>query len=178
MRAPARSPIAARLAALALYGAAMGWLEAVVVVYIRALTGMGPGMGMPAQDEVMRRFAELPWLMPTEQGREAATILMLVAVGILAARGWAARFGAFLIAFGVWDITYYVALRILLGWPPSLMTYDLLFLIPPHPWWYQPVLVPVAISCAMIACGAWLMRREGRAAGPAPGGRAPGDPRR
>lgn len=172
MPSPARSPLAARLAALTLYGAAMGWLEAVVVVYIRALTGMGHGMGMPAQEAVMRRFAELPWLMPTEQGREAATILMLVAVGILAARSWAARFGAFLIAFGVWDITYYVALRILLGWPTSLMTYDLLFLIPPHPWWYQPVLVPVLISCGMIAAGVWLMRRERPEAG-APEDREP-----
>jgi hypothetical protein len=173
MPSPARTPLAARLAALTLYGAAMGWLEAVVVIYIRALTGMGPGMGMPAQEEVMRRFAELPWLMPTEQGREAATILMLVAVGILAARGWPARFGAFLIAFGVWDITYYIALRILLGWPPSLLTYDLLFFIPPHPWWYQPVLVPVVISCGMVAWGVWLLRGDRPGAGAAREDRAP-----
>jgi hypothetical protein len=60
------------------------------------------------------------------------------------------RLGAFLVVFGVWDIAYYIALYALLRWPPSVATLDLLFLIPPGPWWIQPVWVPVAISCVMI----------------------------
>ena len=66
-----------------------------------------------------------------------------------------ARF-AFL--FGVWDIVYYVALYALLRWPPSLATVDVLFLIPPGPWWSQPVWVPVGISAGFIAVGVALFR--------------------
>jgi hypothetical protein len=33
---------------------------------------------------------------------------------------------------------------------------DILFLIPPGPWWHQPVWVPVVISCVMIALGVRL----------------------
>jgi hypothetical protein len=160
VKPPVPARLVPRVLAVLLYGAAFGWLEAVVVVYIRALLGIGPGQGPPDSAEALRRFAEIPWLLPTEQGREAATILMLAAVGMLAARRWAARFGAFLVAFGTWDITYYAALWIHLRWPPSLLEPDLLFLIPPHPWWTQPVIVPVAISFAFIAGGSWLMVRE------------------
>ena len=149
----------ARLAALLVFSAAMGWLEGVVVVYIRGLVGIGRDQGMPAAAQVMQRFSSLPWFLPTEQTREAATIAMLAAVGWLAARRWRARAGAFLICFGVWDITYYVALHSLLRWPPSLTAMDLLFLIPPHPWWYQPVWVPIAISCGFIALGLALFSR-------------------
>jgi len=151
-----------RLAVLVLFAAAMGWLEAVVVVYIRALLGVVHGPAAPAPDELTRRLASLPWLIGTEQGRELATLVMLATVAWLAAPRVRPRFGAFLVAFGVWDIAYYVALRVLLGWPPSLTTPDLLFLIPPGPWWIQPVWVPVAISCAMIAGGAWLFAHPGR----------------
>jgi hypothetical protein len=149
-----------RLAALFIYAAAMGWLEAVVVVYIRALLGLAHGGAAPGPDEMTRRLQGVPWLSGTEQGRELATIVMLAAVAFLAARRARARLGAFLIAFGTWDIVYYLALYLLLGWPPSLGTRDLLFLIPPGPWWYQPVAAPVAISAVMIAAGAWLFLRE------------------
>ena len=145
-----------RLPALAVFAAAMGWLEAVVVVYIRSLLGIAHTGTIPPAAEVFRRFRALPWLLPTEQGREVATLLMLAAVAWLAASRLRARLGAFLVIFGVWDIPYSLGLYALLRWPPSLSTRDLLFLIPPHPWWYQPVWVPVAISVGMIALGARL----------------------
>jgi hypothetical protein len=153
-----------RLAAVAIFAAAMGWLEGVVVVYIRGLLGFERGAPTPPPDEVMRHLEGIPWLMPTEQGREAATILMLAVVGWLAGRSFRSRSGAFLLAFGVWDVTYYLALYAHLRWPPSLATMDLLFLLPPSPLWYQPVWVPVAISCGMIALGAWWMRERSTAA--------------
>jgi hypothetical protein len=151
-----------RLAVLALFATAMGWLEAVVVVYLRALLGVAHGSAAPAPDELTRRLASLPWLIGTEQGREAATIVMLATVAWLAAPRLRLRLGAFLVAFGAWDIVYYLALYVLLRWPPGLATPDLLFLIPPGPWWIQPVWVPVAISASMIAAGAWLSTRPGR----------------
>jgi hypothetical protein len=67
----------------------------------------------------------------------------------------------FLFCFGIWDISYYLALYALLRWPGSLATKDVLFLVPPSPLWYQPVWVPVAISCGMVAGGAALFLRAG-----------------
>jgi hypothetical protein len=151
-----------RLAVLVVFAAAMGWLEAVVVVYLRALLGIAHGSAAPAPDELTRGLASLPWLIGTEQGSEAATIVMLAAVAWLAAPRLLPRLGAFLVAFGTWDIVYYVALYALLRWPPSLTTLDLLFLIPSGPWWVQPVWVPVAISCVMILAGTWLFARPER----------------
>jgi hypothetical protein len=150
------------LLATAIYAAAMGWLEAVVVIYIHGMAGLpvDATRPMPSPEARMAAVMRLPWVLPVEQTREAATILMLAAVGWLAGSRAGSRFGAFLLTFGVWDIAYYAALRVLIGWPPSLLARDLLFLIPPGPWWHQPVLLPVAISCAMIAVGAWLHRRH------------------
>ena len=64
---------------------------------------------------------------------------LLATVAWLTDSRWPARAGAFLIAFGIWDIVYYIGLHALIGWPPGLGTMDLLFLIPPGPWWHQPV---------------------------------------
>ena len=155
----------ARLLALLAFAIAMGWLEGVVVVYIRALIGIARGDALPEAADVMERMRAVPWLMSTEQTRELATLVMLAAVAWVATREWRARLGALLVCFGVWDIVYYIALRAMLGWPPGLTTMDVLFLIPPHPIWHQPVWVPVAISTAMIAIGTMLFVREG----PAPG---------
>jgi hypothetical protein len=83
--------------------------------------------------------------------REAATLVMLLAVGILAARTWRERLGYTAIAFGVWDIMYYVFLRLICDWPNSLLDWDVLFLLP-LPWW-GPVLAPVSIACLMIVWG-------------------------
>src|SRR5215813_198260 len=106
-----------RLVVTAIYAAAMGYLEAVVVIYIRGLLGMGPGEGMPAESEVMRRFASMPWLLYTEQAREGATMIMIASVAWLAAPAWRARVGAFLVVFGIWDIVYYIGLYAHLRWP-------------------------------------------------------------
>ena len=155
---PSRTSHVARLLVLAIYAAAMGWVEAVVVVYLRGLLGFTHASVPPPPEQVLGHLGSQAWVVPTEQTREAATIVMLATVAWLAGRSFRSRFGAFLIAFGVWDIFYYVALFLLVRWPPSLTTMDLLFLIPPSPLWNQPVWVPIAISCAMIALGTWMMR--------------------
>ncbi|MGH7731377.1 MAG: hypothetical protein ACRENJ_09020 [Candidatus Eiseniibacteriota bacterium] len=155
----------ARLTALVVFAAAMGWLEGVVVVYIRGLFGMGHGAPIPPPGDVVERFSQMPWLLPTEQGREMATLVMLAVVAWLGASRLRARIGAFLIIFGTWDIVYYIALWVMLRWPPSLATMDVLFLVPPSPFWNQPVWVPVSISAVMIAVGARLFLGGGRQAG-------------
>lgn len=161
---------------LAAFAIAMGWLEAVVVVYMRSLVGLEHGEAMPAGDEVMRRLRAIPWLLPTEQGRELATMVMLASVAWLAVEGARRRLGAFLMIFGIWDMVYYVGLRVLVGWPSSLGAMDLLFLIPPHPWWYQPIWLPIMISVMMIAVGLRLMVGEPVPAPPESRGTSPDRP--
>jgi hypothetical protein len=89
-----------------------------------------------------------PELVSIEWIREITTLIMLAAVGIIAGRNNLQRLLYFLFTFGVWDIFYYVALKLLIGWPASLLTWDLLFLIPVS--WLSPVLAPVICSVTMI----------------------------
>jgi hypothetical protein len=87
-------------------------------------------------------------ILVTEVIREAATVIMLVTVAVLAVRNRISRFALFIFAFAVWDLFYYIYLALLLGWPASLLTWDLLFLIPVA--WAGPVLAPVINSLTMI----------------------------
>lgn len=127
-----------------IYAAAMAIVEAMVVYYLRKLFALQYGSVFSAG-----RFTFPPAYLRYEQVRELATIVMLLAVGYLTGRGWWQRFAFFLFAFGVWDLCYYAALKIMLGWPPSLRTQDLLFLTPVS--WWAPVWEPVLASCVFIA---------------------------
>ncbi len=132
----------------------MGYLEAVVVVYIRRILGIVP---TPEQLDA-HIIAQVPdWLLGVERTREAATIIMLVAFAVLVGRGFWQRLAVFAIAFGLWDIFYYVSLKALIDWPASLATTDCLFLIP-RPW-YGPVWLPIAISCGLVALGVLIVRK-------------------
>jgi hypothetical protein len=83
--------------------------------------------------------------------RELATLIMLFAAGWLAGNTKRTRLGYSLIAFGVWDIFYYVFLKIIVDWPRSIFDWDILFLLP-LPWW-GPVIAPVTIAAMMIIFG-------------------------
>jgi hypothetical protein len=121
----------------------MGFLEATVVVYLR-LHYYPDGFTFPLA--VMP-----PAIAAIEVAREVATIVMLGAVGYLAGSTFLPRFASFCIAFGIWDIFYYVFLKLLLNWPASLLTDDILFLIPSP--WIGPVLAPVIVSLCLITAG-------------------------
>jgi hypothetical protein len=99
-------------------------------------------------------------LGPVELVREAATLVMLLAVGMLAGRSWRTKIGYAVVAFGVWDVFYYVFLRLMSGWPSSVLDWDILFLLP-LPWW-GPVLAPVAIALLMIAWGTIVTQLDDR----------------
>ena len=135
--------------ALLLFGTAFGYLEAAVVTYLRALhepvvqrfyPGRAPGDLFPLLTLDQLRAAA-PVQMKTlavEIGREVATIGMLVAIALAVAQNTGQWAAAFVIAFGTWDITFYVFLKVLLDWPASLLTWDILFLVPVP--WVGPVL--------------------------------------
>jgi hypothetical protein len=126
---------------LILFSMAMGFLESAVVVYLREIYYPN-GFTFPLQP------IDGPIAL-TEIIREAATLIMLITIGILTGRTKTECFGFFIFAFGIWDIFYYVFLFLLLGWPESLLTWDILFLIPTT--WVGPVLGPVINSLSMIA---------------------------
>ena len=112
-------------------------------------------------------------MVAIEIGREAATLVMLLGVAMLAGVDRWDRIPLFCVAFGVWDIAYYIWLWVFLRWPPSLFTWDVLFLIPVP--WVGPVVAPVIVSVVLIAGGLLLLRRRaGGQAGGRSGGRAVG----
>jgi hypothetical protein len=134
-----------------LYAIAMAWVESAAVFYLRSMIDrIEPYQPDPLPVIGGFAFVELP--------REFATLVMLFAVGFLAGRTWRARIGYAAIAFGVWDIFYYVFLKMMCGWPHSLLDWDVLFLLP-LPWW-GPVLAPVLISLLMILWGTFASQIE------------------
>jgi hypothetical protein len=129
----------AKAAFLAGFAAAMAYVEAAVVIYLRALIGGGPLFPM--------KDLPPPFLV-VEIAREAATMLMLTCAAFLAVRGGARRVGAFLLAFAVWDLFYYLWLYAATGWPAAVTDWDVLFLIPLP--WVGPVWSVLLISVGML----------------------------
>lgn len=119
----------------------MGVLEAAVVIYLRKLYFPG-GFRFPMN--------MIDWdIVVVELWREIATMVMLATVGALAGRTRAERFAWFIYSFGLWDLVYYAFLKVTLGWPESLFTWDILFLLPVP--WFGPVLAPCIVAVTM--CG-------------------------
>ena len=132
------------------FALAFGWIEAAVVVYLRAYASDADGLSGSRFPVI-----SLPThLVAIEVIREACTILVLGAVAWLAGRRWASRVGAFLLMFGVWDLAYYAGLRLASGWPDSLTTWDILFLIPLP--WIAPVWAPATVAAVFVVAGSYL----------------------
>ena len=131
----------AKLIWVGLFSVAMGFLESAVVIYLREIYYPG-GFDFP-----LKLTADTIAL--TEFIREAATMLMLFSIAFIAAKRSIERFAFFIFAFAIWDIFYYVFLYLVTGWPQSLFTWDILFLIPLL--WTGPVIAPVINSFTMIA---------------------------
>ncbi|MFC2093529.1 hypothetical protein ACFLSV_06480 [Bacteroidota bacterium] len=125
---------------IGIFAIAMGILEAIVVVYIRKLY-YPAGFDFPLK-------ATSPELVHTELIREITTIIMLAIIALIAGKNLLQEFSYFIYCFGIWDIFYYLGLKIFLNWPPSLLTWDVLFLIPVP--WIGPVLAPIICSLTMI----------------------------
>ncbi len=132
-----------------MFAAAFGWVEAAVVVYLRELV-YPEGFDFPLR--LLRSDLAIVELI-----REAATLVMLAAVGVAAACTAWGRFGLFALSFGVWDLAYYLGLYAALGWPPSLATWDVLFLIPGV--WTGPVWTVALIALLLVIFGALLYVR-------------------
>jgi len=162
-----------QLIILAIFAAAFGFVEAAVVVYLRAAIGLLPGyMGTLSelrhsllgytQASSLSQFPQS--LLTIEVYREAATMVMLVGVSLLAATKTSARWAAFLWIFALWDVAYYAGLWITVRWPASFTDLDVLFLIPVP--WIAQVWFPLVVSLLTVLAIAWSAagQRRSRAA--------------
>ncbi|KAB2878636.1 hypothetical protein F9K33_12615 [bacterium] len=125
----------------------MGFMESAVVVYIRALYYPKGFQFPPVPVDYT--------IAVTEIFREAATLIMLLSMGILLGKNKAEKLAYFIFCFALWDIFYYVFLKWLLGWPSSLLTWDILFLIPIV--WVGPVIAPIILSMTMVFLSAGIL---------------------
>jgi hypothetical protein len=123
----------------------MGLMEAVVVVYLRAL-GQNGGTELMQLHELVRALD--PRLLFIERQREVATLVLLLVPAFLFSERFTYRLLAYVLGFGVWDLTYYLFLRGFIAWPAHWFVLDVLFLIPKP--WIAPVLCPIMIAGSMV----------------------------
>ncbi len=141
-----------KLFLILIFSIAMAYLESAVVVYLRELY-YPEGFNFP-----IKLIPEKIILI--ELGRELATILMLLALAMVTGKLFVERISYFLFAFGVWDIFYYLWLKVFINWPVSIFTDDLLFLIPVP--WISPVLAPVLVSVVFILFSVFALKKTER----------------
>lgn len=151
-----------RFCIVVVFGIAFAYIEAAVVVYLREIFHPA-GFTFP-----LTEFGISPlWkrLLLTETGREAATLVLIFAASWLFGQNRSQRFAFFLTIFAIWDIFYYVWLKVLIDWPSSIMDWDILFLIPTV--WAGPVLAPILVSLVLLvfaviilylSCGTGILR--------------------
>ena len=135
---------------LTVFALAMAFLETAVVIYLRELY-YPEGFDFPLK---MMDFS----VGRTEFLREAATMIMILFIALLVGKTKLQKFAAFIFVFAIWDIFYYVFLKVMIGWPASLLTWDILFLIPVT--WVGPVIAPVINSLMMILLAAGILYAE------------------
>jgi len=104
---------------------AFGYIEASVVVYLRKIY-YPEGFLFPVVIAEIR-------IAIVEIIRELATLIIMWTTVSLAYERVQSRMAAFMVLFGIWDIFYYIFLKVLLNWPEGPGSWDLLFLIP-VPW--------------------------------------------
>lgn len=147
-----------RLAVAVAFSIAFAYIESAVVVYLRALFHPD-GFTFPLQAFDLTPLGRR--LLLTEIGREAATLVLILTGSYLFGRNRHERVAYFLVIFAIWDVFYYVWLKVLLDWPASLMDWDVLFLIPAL--WAAPVLYPVLVSLIMLALAVAILYRRASA---------------
>lgn len=135
---------------LIVFSVAMGFLETAVVIYLRKIY-YPDGFHLPLK-VIDAHIAVI------ELVREAATLIMLIAIALLTGKSNMQRFAFFLLCFGIWDIFYYIFLKLFLNWPSSWLEGDVLFLIPVP--WIGPVLAPCILSLTMIFIAVFFLKRE------------------
>jgi hypothetical protein len=155
--------------ALVLFAVAFAYVESAVVIYLRMIyepirakyqPAVPSGELLPCLtiEQLAAEGAVHRSRLLVELGREGATLIMLASAAAIGARSFGQWLAGFMLAFGVWDIFYYVWLKVCIGWPSSLMQWDILFLIPTL--WAGPVVAPIIVSLSMVAAAGIVYRCE------------------
>ena len=135
---------------LSIFSVSMAFLESAVVVYLRKIY-YPDGFDFPLSPIGSS-------VAITELIRELATLIMLFSISFITGKTLKQRFAYFLLCFAIWDIFYYLFLYLLIGWPPSLLTWDILFLLPIT--WVGPVIAPIIVSLTMIGAALYILFRK------------------
>ena len=143
-----------------IFAVSFAFVETAVVVYLRHLLGatqltvsredtlfLVPGIAFLEPQTAVKIITDTA-IFNVERAREAATLVMLATVAALAGKSLKEKTAYFFLSFGIWDIFYYLFLRLTIGWPKSFGDLDVFFLLPTP--WVGPVLVPLAISSVLI----------------------------
>ena len=161
--------ILCRILTISVFAVAFALMEAAVVVYLRKLFGFDVGY-LPPAPKVLLNLGFIAFLSPgtlilpdkfitqIELLREASTIIILITIALLSAKKLKEGLGAFLIVFSIWDIFYYMFLRLFVGWPRSILDIDVFFLIPMP--WAGPILTPIIIFSLLFLSGLYLYFNE------------------
>ncbi len=156
-----------RFCIVVIFGIAFAYIEAAVVVYLRTIFHPA-GFTFP-----LAEFGISPlWkrLLLTETGREAATLILMFIAACLFGKNNQQRFAFFLTIFAIWDVFYYIWLKVLIDWPNSIMDWDILFLIPTA--WAGPILAPILTSLTLLIFAIIILYRSScaKALRPTPAG--------
>ena len=146
------NPLHKKLLAFIILFISLAYIESAVVVYLRELY-YPDGFYFPMK--IIQNY--IAWI---EIGREAATIIILWFSAVLAADKFKQRFAFFLFNFGIWDIFYYVWLKVFLNWPAEWLEWDVLFLIPLP--WISPWEAPVIVSIGFMICAYLILKNPDR----------------
>jgi len=137
------------LVLLTLYAIAMAQVEASVVVHLRSIYYPDNPLAIFPLSLLSHRDLAIELI------REVATVVMILSVAFLGGRKRGQVFAEFVYVFGLWDIFYYIWLKLMLGWPQAWREWDVLFLIP---WpWLGPWLAPALIALLFVVWGAWVI---------------------
>lgn len=139
---------------LTVYAIAMAQVEASVVVHLRTIYYPDNPLSIFPLSPLTRHDLIIELI------RELATVVMILGIALLSGRGFGLVFAAFVYVFGLWDIFYYVWLKLMIGWPQGWLEWDVLFLIP---WpWLGPWITPALIALLFVTWGGWVIGKAVR----------------
>ncbi len=160
----------AKILKVTIFAISFAFIEAAVVIYLRHLLGavtptidkneillLLPGIAfLPPQTAI--KIITNSAILNVEMAREFATLVMLGSVAILAGRNRREYLAFFFLSFGIWDIFYYVFLRLTIGWPQTATDIDTFFLLPIP--WVGPVFIPILISIFLVFGSLYFLRKK------------------
>ncbi len=157
----------ATLIKVVIFSLAFAYLEAAVVIYLRQLISAShpeidrsaillllPGIAF-LQPKSVLDIINNSQLLQIELMRESATLIMLAMIASIAGKKIGRKIAFFFFSFAIWDLFYYVFLKLVINWPTSWTDIDIFFLLPVP--WLGPVFVPVIISTLLIIGTSWYL---------------------